>query len=485
MQKSVALITLSLVAAVTYANGGSFVPATTAAATQSGGFYLGAGFGRQTAESSVAMQTANFLTANPTDSINRNFDWAADNVDVHLLAGYQFIFADKFTLAAEVFGAISTFSGDYSQTPTINYTGVGNVPSGNATFRLTGSVGVSVLPGYQITPDTILFSRIGWVNGYFKLNDSLNNGGSVFFGNQAISIGTNKSGLELGLGMDTLISQDFSIRGEYDWEHFQTISVNGAANQHLTLKPNINNFDLSFIYHFYDSLFQNVTTPLLPPGFYMGLGASRDTANFDSKGTFVANNNAIPPSIISFDWATDGFDGDLFAGYNHIFLNSRHTLGAEIFGSLSSMNDDYNQNNTAGITTNANVKLKNSYGISLIPGYLLSNDTTVYLRFGYINSAFSYEDNGNGVLGQPGSGAVLTGIPADISKRRTGVELGAGSLTMLSTHLALREEYDYARYAGLKTNQAVTTNPGIPGTGSVDIRPTQENFSLSLLYFFS
>jgi opacity protein-like surface antigen len=100
------------------------------------------------------------------------------------------------------------------------------------------------------------------------------------------------------------------------------------------------------------------------------------------------------------------------------------------------------------------LKNKYGYGLSFIPGLMLSDHTMIYARAGVVRTRF--EDSVSGYKNR---------------KTLTGGQVGLGLQTSLTQNVDLRGEYDFTTY-GSQT---------IDGT---KIKPRTDTFTLGLIYKF-
>lgn len=118
---------------------------------------------------------------------------------------------------------------------------------------------------------------------------------------------------------------------------------------------------------------------------------------------------------------TDNHDGHfrglpfmLSAGYGGL-VNSNFYLAGEIFSTLF----------TPSLDDKGSVKSTYNYGISVIPGFIVSDHVMTFLRLGIVKTHFS-----------------------QLNSLKTGAQFGVGLQTNLSQSLDLRGEYDYISYNG-------------------------------------
>lgn len=141
-----------------------------------------------------------------------NNSWAGSyrGVPLNLFAGYGGIVTENFYLAGELQGTVGT--------PEI---------SGNGWLRSSYGFGASILPGLMLCDQTLLFARLGVVNTHFSKFDR------------------NATGGEFGLGMQTSLTQNVDLRGEYDFSAYRSVSRDG-----LSTNPRSDQFTVGLVYKF-------------------------------------------------------------------------------------------------------------------------------------------------------------------------------------------------------------------------------------------
>jgi opacity protein-like surface antigen len=119
-----------------------------------------------------------------------------------------------------------------------------------------------------------------------------------------------------------------------------------------------------------------------------------------------------------------GFPGIIMAGYGGT-LGEGFYLGGEVFGNIG----------TATITDNG-LKSTYAYGLSVLPGILISDHTMGYARFGIVRTHFT-----------PGGGT---------DSNVSGLQFGLGMQTSLTQNWDLRGEYTFTAD---KSVSGVSGNP--------------------------
>lgn len=182
----------------------AIMAATTNAALAYSTPYLGASVG-------IATNTSSSVA---TGTINNAVQYSPANfrgVPFSVFAGYGGIINQNFYLAGEVFGTVGTAE-------------IAN----NNNLKTTYGYGASVLPGVMLSDHTLAFARAGLVRTRF------NNGNNT------------QTGGQIGLGLQTCVTQNVDLRGEYDFTAYR--SFNNAIGR--VSSPRQDAVNLGLIYKF-------------------------------------------------------------------------------------------------------------------------------------------------------------------------------------------------------------------------------------------
>lgn len=281
---------LATFSSLALANGGSFAPAPAPQCV--GNFYAGIGVSRDNVHLDTNL-TNNIFGLVPTaagivpvlGSYSRDFDWSAEGVGGTLFGGYNMVFQNRYTLAAEVFGSISSADGDFNINSNLNLTPavLGSAAlTEHGDIKMNSTFGVSLLPGIKVTDSTTTFIRIGYAISHFKYSDSgavitapgLVTGALVppvttAFGLNTLpsSFSKYRGGIELGVGGQTMVTNNVGVRAEYDWTDYSSYSKSTGVNSTgiavplagtipvsqtgtVSIKPQVDSFTLSAFYNF-------------------------------------------------------------------------------------------------------------------------------------------------------------------------------------------------------------------------------------------
>lgn len=128
-----------------------------------------------------------------------------------LFGGYDLAFTNCFNLGMEAF--LNGFN---------NKIKVTNDAGNTLESKLRYNWGVRVLPGYNITPERVVYLLAGYVNGNFRLTDN---------GNYSVASNSyNSGGYQLGIGGASSISRNLVLRGDIISSSYANKSFNGSSN---------------------------------------------------------------------------------------------------------------------------------------------------------------------------------------------------------------------------------------------------------------
>jgi len=141
--------------------------------------------------------------------VNTNNNNNFRGVPFSVFGGYGTTVSQNIYLAGEVFGTVGTAS--------LNDNGL----------KSTYGYGVSVIPGLMLSDRVMAFARAGVVRTHFSPTGVRN---------------TNDTGGQLGLGLQTGLTQNLDLRGEYDYTSYGKFS--GLS------KVTSDQFSLGLVYRF-------------------------------------------------------------------------------------------------------------------------------------------------------------------------------------------------------------------------------------------
>lgn len=133
-------------------------------------------------------------------------------VPVNLFAGYGGVINQNFYLAGELNGTVGTM----------------NISDDN-NMKTSYGLGASIIPGVMLSDRTLAFARAGVVRSRFSGNDTTRTGG------------------QFGFGMQTCLTQNVDLRGEYDFVAYQAKNqTSGGITS--SVAPRSDQFSLGLVY---------------------------------------------------------------------------------------------------------------------------------------------------------------------------------------------------------------------------------------------
>ena len=199
------------------------------------------------------------------------------------------------------------------------------------------------------------------------------------------------------------------------------------------------------------------TPAVLTDGFYVGFQGGYDS--------YKIRENLILPTSYATTGNTlvdgPGWVGGLFFGYGR-YIKTHFYLGAEINVNDSGVNANFLQTSNAGYYK-FNLIARGSYGISLLPGVKLTDNTLGYLRVGYSWVNLRTQES-------TADGATLNAI--NKSHTSQGLSYGLGLETLVYPNWALRAEYTHFNYSSFSSGMGTT------------FHPSDNQYMLGILYHF-
>ncbi len=209
-------------------------------------------------------------------------------------------------------------------------------------------------------------------------------------------------------------------------------------------------------------------------GFYVGAGLGPDSVDFyqrtHARGTVYLD---YPPNFDAYNkthLAGNGVFGTIFAGFGQLFLHDKKFyIGAEANANISSVKyTAYNHEYIHTSFQDSFIKIKNSYGISVLPGFQYTPDTLFYGRLGI---AIGKIQRGNNQVFDPST---------DFSKSQNAFRYGLGMKRKLTDHLDIRMDYSRINYHGIQNN---FNNPYV--IVNRKLIPGQQLLEFGMVYNFS
>jgi outer membrane immunogenic protein len=188
------------------------------------GFYLGAQGGYDSYRVRETLSTPGSSSITGTSVLNTT-GWVGG-----LFLGYgQYI--NRFYLGIEGFGNASNSQQANSTTDLLG--------TYYSQFQVNSSYGLALLPGVSINDTTLGYLRLGYNWANLKLKETVT-------GSNGVSKSNTSNGFNLGLGIETLIVDNWSVRTEYSHTYYNSFNTSYGTS----VNPSDNQFMLGVLYHF-------------------------------------------------------------------------------------------------------------------------------------------------------------------------------------------------------------------------------------------
>jgi hypothetical protein len=230
-------------------------------------------------------------------------------------------------------------------------------------------------------------------------------------------------------------------------------------------------------------------TPVSKNGFYAGIGLG--ALGFREEVTSSGATDSADGTLTGATGQTDnigsnGLNSTLFVGYGW-YLPHRIFLGLEANGNYTntgatSVLTQTITRTTGGVTNSVNVdgsgdwKMKSVWGVRALPGYQVNDSTVAYGIIGFAQSRIDLNDN-PGSISVDGSTVNYTGSSTGYTFN--GYQVGIGSMTHLTEHVAIRGDIIYTGYES-KTDTVTSAE----SSSSVTAKPSTVEGNVSLVYMF-
>lgn len=235
--KSIAAATMLLSSTLVFAGGnykdGNFkdaVPCPTPPALMDG-FYVGLQGGYDSYDVGTNFTgTSDALIASGSNDLSAT-GWVGG-----LFLGYGRYFSNYYYLAGEIFGNYSNADGS------LNLTNTGSSAVYNGKFTVNGSYGLAVLPGLKLTDSSLLYIRLGYNWASLKYREFTT-------GASAASKSNTEGGFAYGIGLESLITGPWSVRGEFTHTNYGSFKTSMGTGFSTSVNPSDNQFMVGLNYH--------------------------------------------------------------------------------------------------------------------------------------------------------------------------------------------------------------------------------------------
>lgn len=186
------------------------------------GFYVGASVGP---EGALFTQKSHVVRPGSFDVIDKEH-FAGTGVFGSIFAGYGLTYK-RYYLAGEINANLSSLEYDLTNKEFLHLT------FSKTYFTIRSSEGVSLLPGYFISDNTLVYARIGYANGRLKISES----------DPTINSGTtNRNGIRYGVGIKHAFTPRLALRMDYSQIHYSTVQSSafeavGGVSKYTKISP--------------------------------------------------------------------------------------------------------------------------------------------------------------------------------------------------------------------------------------------------------
>jgi opacity protein-like surface antigen len=234
-------------------------------------------------------------------------------------------------------------------------------------------------------------------------------------------------------------------------------------------------------------LFAGTMGPLMAPKStsyvpYVGIDIGADSMNYPVRTTDIQLSSGNVFRFSDTTLANHGVVGGIFGGVSRYFDNN---MVLSLEGNADVMSNksrqfvsDVNTNNIGGLLeARFNAKQTYALGLSLLPGYMINQDTQLFGRVGVTYGQFKVDGNAFALLQQG-----VNAQPFNFSETETGYQLGLGLQTTLTPCLNLRTEWIRNEY-GSFTKPVLNSSLNREGDLTFS-HPVSHQFKVGLQYHF-
>ena len=300
--------------------------------------------------------------------------------------GYDHMFANRWVLGAYATARYGTVG------PSLDMPGFGLSADATADY---GFDAIARL-GYAITPGTLAYVLGGYSWQHFDISTSPN----VF------SYDWSSNGWVVGLGVEAVLSNRFTIKSEYRYSNYGTYNPAGPL---LNVDTATHTFHTSLVYRFNGGY----TGPMIEPVEYNWTGLNLGAA---VGAGVVQHDTSVLGGFASLDGISgQGFQGDLTLGYDYQFANNwvaGVVLGARYSGiSTDASVGPYSASVAADYGFDALARIGYTFGPTL--AYVVGGYSWQHFDISTTPGVFSYDWGANGAT-------IGTGVEAAFNSRLTG-----------------------------------------------------------------
>ena len=205
-------------------------------------------------------------------------------------------------------------------------------------------------------------------------------------------------------------------------------------------------------------------------GGFQSLNSDMSVSVVDADGINQGNNSSSATA--------DGGVGDVFVGV--VSQPIPHKMSLALEANLTGFSAETSASYYDSYTDfTARTQWKYNFGVSLIPGYLLTDTTTLYARMGIGYGEYTSKGSGNVDKFAPAQN--IPGYLGDFIDHDFSYRLGAGVETAITPKWYVRLEYDYWHYNAVDPDDFSNENQNVV---SYTFHPSSNTVMLGVSYHF-
>lgn len=401
------------------------------------GFYIGLGVG---AGANVAELSTEIIPGVSLDGIG------GEGIFGELTVGYDYLVAPRFLV-----GGLADVH--YSNVETrLEVPALGGL---DATASDTYGFDVGLRAGYLFTPSTLGYVLGGYAWQKGEIDVSIGGGGD--------DIDSDRDGYFVGVGVETAIASNWTLKTEYRFTQFSDDNVLedlGAPDGILDSEVSSHTFRVGANYRF---------------GMQDGGGVSFEVPAYNWTGFYVGgavgagavvhqlNSNIIPGGIEFNGLGGEGIFGELNAGYDYDF--GSFVAGVMVDGRYSGISTELD----TGVIGAGTISVDADYGFDVIAraGVKVNESTLAYALAGYSWQNFNLD--------------LPSGIGADdIEWDSNGFSVGGGLEAAVTGNVSVNLEYRYSQFQ----DHDFSSEFGAPD-GTLEVEPSFHTVRIGAKYKFN
>lgn len=294
------------------------------------------------------------------------------------------------------------------------------------------SYGIGLRAGYQLNTGPLIYARLGAVSTDFDVYMTVNDRTD-----SAYDDAPEKTGTRLGIGTDIPISDRLFARLDYTHTDYGDFSGSVLdSNDDLQVErfsPREDLFRIGLGWQLDEPSPVNHSKEIDYNSFYAGAGVGHGALQSDTTGIHTDSTSADPGP---FSFVSDfGNDSATTAG---VFLGYGHTFGPYYLSLETELEDSDTEwsHERSPTGRDFSVEKRDTWGISLRAGYVLQNDSLLYIRTGRVRTRFNTTwDKGDSSVNN-----------TDRDDRLSGTRFGLGAELPISRNIFARLDYTFTDY---------------------------------------